>query len=250
MLKFWIRSFLSGVGFLTPFPISDTILADREALRKSPILFPVIGALLGGFSSGIAWLLLFILPLPVVAAVLVVLFGLLSGALHLDGWADTCDGFLSSRPRARILEIMKDSRTGAMGVFGMSALLLLKFSALRSMPQNVLMTAAFFSPFYGRAMLFTQWALLPAVKPKTSLADMFDTKLIKIALWPGLMFVLLTSIGFAGFKIALVLASGILFILLFNKFCMKKIGGYTGDTLGAVIELSELYCLLAFAAIL
>ncbi len=124
----------------------------EEDLAGSVPWFPVVGLLLGarggrGWRGPCRWSA----PPMVAAAVLVVVLLSFSGGLHLDGLADTADGFLSSRPRERILEIMKDSHIGAMGVIAIVCVLLLKFAALASLPAGTAL-AGRAADAAGRAM--------------------------------------------------------------------------------------------------
>ncbi len=126
-----MKRLLAAIRFLT-----DRAAARRLGARPSPIWpaacpsFLSSGCCLGGLAAAIAWGMARIAPPMVAAAVLVVAMLSFSGCLHLDGLSDTADGLLSSRNRQRMLEIMKDSHVGAMGVIAVACVLLLKFASL------------------------------------------------------------------------------------------------------------------------
>jgi adenosylcobinamide-GDP ribazoletransferase len=104
-------------------------------------------------------------PAMISSIVLVVMLLSFSGAMHMDGLSDTADGFLSSRPRDRILEIMKDSHVGSMGVVAIVCLLLAKFAAIQSLSEMRLWRTLFLMPLAGRCMMVVQMALLPYARP-------------------------------------------------------------------------------------
>ena len=119
-----MKRFLAAIRFLTILPLPGEWGAAESDLADSVPFFPVVGLLLGGLAAAIAWGMARIAPPMVAAAVIVVAMLSFSGCLHLDGLSDTADGFLSSRNRQRMLEIMKDSHAGAMGVIAVACVLL------------------------------------------------------------------------------------------------------------------------------
>jgi len=131
-----VRRLVLAVTFLTGLPVPLHGDADEADLWGSMGWYPLVGLGLGSVGwllyAGSLWLVT-----PAVAAVLTVaLLELATRALHLDGLMDTCDGYFSGRSRERALEIMKDSRVGAMGVVGALAVVLLKVTALASLGRH------------------------------------------------------------------------------------------------------------------
>jgi adenosylcobinamide-GDP ribazoletransferase len=113
------RNFIAALRFLTIIPLPGSVGTEPEDLQGALPYFGLVGIVLGIFSGLIAWGLWSIFP-PMVAAVLLVIVLLsYSGAMHLDGLADSADGFFSARKREQILEIMRDSRIGVMGVIAL-----------------------------------------------------------------------------------------------------------------------------------
>lgn len=241
--------FVAALRFLTIFPVPGKIGHDREQLAGSIPFFPFIGLGLGLGGATVSWLLWTLFPAPVAAVLLTsVLLGF-SGGLHLDGLADTADGFFSARPRAQILEIMRDSRIGAMGVLALVLVLLLKVSALAGLDRGEAFKAALLMPVAGRCAIPVLMALLPYARPEGGLATLFYTRRSgAVGIWAFLFFTLLSwlLIG-SGFRFSVTLFG--VTVLGFAFFCKKTIHGATGDTLGAVCELSEACTALACSAL-
>ena len=136
-----MRTFLAAVSMLSALPLGRFCPTETE-LRRSLNLFPAAGLLFGALFYGIGWCLAgYCAPLPA-AMLLALLPEALTKGLHLVGLAVTADGFLSGRSRERKLEIMRDSRTGSMGVAAIFALLGMKFALFASLPPELLPAAA------------------------------------------------------------------------------------------------------------
>lgn len=225
--------------FLTIIPLPGTFGADFEDLKGSLPFFPVVGVVLGIMSGAAAWLAWYFFP-PLVAAVILT-FVLLSfsGALHLDGLADCADGFFSCRDRGRILEIMRDSRIGVMGVIAVVMLILLKVSVLSGLERDNAVRAAVLMPVAGRSALVMMIWLLPYVRKEGGLGSPFYSSAGGWSLLLSLVLLFAAGYTVMGMK---GLAAGIIVlfvVFLFSRLCHRKIGGATGDTLGASCELVE-----------
>jgi len=235
----WVKSCAAAFRFLTIIRLPSTFGDDAEDLEASVIFFPLVGSVLGLAAAAAAWLLWQLFPPFAASSMLVVLLFSFSGALHLDGLADTADGFFSSRPREMILEIMRDSRIGVMGVAALFAVLLLKVSSLSAMDGSKALKAAFIIPLAGRCTMVVMMRLLPYVRSQGGLGTRFYARINGLPAYLGVTVLLLLCFvvyGYAGLALAgLVLAV----LLLFSLFCFRKIGGATGDTLGAACEIAE-----------
>ena len=245
----WLRRCLAAFCFLTIVPLPVSWSGTSEDLAGSPPFFPVVGLVLGCTAGACSWILWQLLP-PLVASVLLtgILFSF-SGALHLDGLADSADGLFSSRGRDRILEIMRDSRVGAMGVIALVMILILKISCLSVLSQGQAIRAALLMPLAGRCGLVFMMAVLSYVRPDGGLGTLFYSRTFRAAALISLIF-----LGLAGYLaqdvrglIAVVMAMAVVFT--FALFCRVKIGGATGDTLGAACELAEVCVALVLAAL-
>ena len=176
------------------------------------------------------------------------LISAVSGGMHLDGLSDTADGFLSARPRARILEIMKDSHVGVMGAAAIASLLLLKASAVASIPREMLWRVAFLMPVAGRSALVVSMAVLPYARPEGGVASVFYKRRLRSAAL--LAAALLATAGWLACRWSGLVCAGasVGAVLLFSAWAYRRIGGATGDTLGAACEIAEVVPALVLSA--
>lgn len=242
-----LATFLAGFRFLTIVPVQWKCEQDGRFFKASLILFPCIGLLIGLLCYAMVSLGSVFLPSQLSILLGLTLLAGVSGCLHLDGVADSCDGLLSSRPRERSLEIMRDSHTGAMGVIGLIFILLGKFAALSSLPLDLMLQSMLLMPLLGRTAILLTMAILPYARKSNGLGLLFYSPASRqIALVGGLfslVVVLLISVAASPFVVLglLVTVGG------FSWWCFARFGGATGDTLGAVCELTELSVAVSFS---
>lgn len=240
-----MRSFWAALGFLTLAPVPRSWARGEDALSLSLPMFPLVGLLAGGVLAAIAYGLQRLVPSLPLAALLVIGLVSVSRAMHLEGVADTADGLLSSRPREQMLEIMKDSHTGAMGVIAVVLLVVFKLSLLAAVSGSELWRIVLLTPLAGRCALVTMMVMLPYARTGGGLATVFVPSLRgrarrgltiawAVVLPPAVGWLLVGWMGLVGGVAALAMC------LLLMAVCRRGIGGYTGDTLGAVCELAEL----------
>jgi adenosylcobinamide-GDP ribazoletransferase len=233
----------------------------------------LVGLLLGGLGAAAAWALDRLnVPAMLAALALVVLLLGCSGCLHLDGLSDSADGLLCSRSRDRMLEIMKDSHVGPMGVVAVLVVLLAKFSALASMPSGFRWPAVLLMPLAGRAAIVVHLALLPYVRPgglgtifcqpvgpacraglpssrsadpspsadpsRSASGTHSASGTYMAAAWA---LGLLAAVGWGLFGPRGLAIGGVALaaMLVSAGYLYRKLGGITGDTLGAASELLE-----------
>ncbi|HHO47912.1 MAG TPA: adenosylcobinamide-GDP ribazoletransferase [Desulfobacteraceae bacterium] len=244
-----LGSCFAAFRFLTVFPLPSSLGRKEEDLAGAVYFFPVVGLVLGAMAVAGALLIRHLFP-PFPAAVLLV--GLIlsfSGALHLDGLADTADGFFSARDRDTILEIMRDSRIGVMGAASLFLLLTLKVACLTVMDHGLVLKASLLTPLAGRCALLLAMGVLPYARPDGGLGTLFYSSPLRRRAAVGgtvILFVVSTAVlGFRGLAAASVIGAA---TLLFCLFCHRKIGGATGDTLGASCEAAETVLLVFLAA--
>lgn len=140
--------FLAALQLLTIIPVRR---APRpEDLHASLAYFPVVGVVIGLLLAGVGWLLRWVLPSSLVAALLVVAMVVVTGGLHLDGLSDTCDGLAGHRTVEERWRVMHDSRAGAFGVIGIALALLVKYVALGSMSGAILLPTLLLMPVASR----------------------------------------------------------------------------------------------------
>jgi adenosylcobinamide-GDP ribazoletransferase len=234
-----MRPLLAAVQFLTIFPLPSGFQAQEKDLRKSLIYFPIVGLTIGAamaaLDSGISRLFP---PLPE-SAILVILMMAASGCFHMDGLADTADGFLSSRPKERILEIMKDSRVGPMGVIAIVCAIILKIAALSSVPEAQHWRVILLTPLAGRCALILGMKAGPYVRAQGGLASAFGQP-NRFVVIGTICFV--TAVSFFMLRLLGLFIAGItvLTTIVVSFWSRRKIGGFTGDTLGATCEIVEI----------
>ncbi len=241
-----MNAFFLAVSFLTRIPV-PAFSASTEVWRKSAAFYPLVGAIVGGllWAADLGISQLFSPPL---AAVLTLAFWVyITGGLHLDGWMDLADGLGSHRSRERMLAIMKDSRVGAMGVLAAILLLMIKGTALYELLGT------------NRAVLLL---LVPAAaRTYLLLAIRFWPYLTETGIGSGMReglrwwHLLLGGVGLFGlgwYMGGLHAVAALLITLVgslwFCRMIAKKLGGFTGDGYGALVEWSETVCLLAIIA--
>jgi adenosylcobinamide-GDP ribazoletransferase len=245
-----MNRFLAAIRFLTVVPVPGTGGTAPADLAGSVPFFPVVGLLLGAAAAALAWGLARVAPPLVAAAALLIAMMGFSGCLHLDGLSDTADGFLSCRDRPRMLEIMRDSHAGAMGLIAVIAVLLLKFAALASLASLApasLWPAAGLMPLAGRVAICVHLALLPPARPD-GLGAIFCRQRHVAAAISALALLAVVAAVLLGPARGLVLAAACLAVtLLLAAYVYRKLGGATGDTLGAACEIVEVVPALGLA---
>ncbi len=242
-----MRGLATALRFLTVLPLPGRLGASAEELAGSVFWFPVVGVLIGLGSGGLAWVAFRFAPPAVAAVVVVIALAAVSKGLHLDGLADAADGLLSSRSRERMLEIMKDSHVGVMGVLALLAVLGLKVTALASLGAEWAWVAALLMPVAGRGAMTMLMGTLPYARPEGGLGALFA--LGKDPVVAGWALVVLLGVGLvAGREMGLMaggLTAGV--AAVFGWHVRRVLGGMTGDTLGAVCELGEVVPVVTMA---
>lgn len=238
--------FFAAVRFLTVLPVPGSLGAGEKDLARSVPYFPLVGVLIGVIVAALDYGLGRVFPGSVASVLTVIVLLAASGGFHLDGLADTADGFLSSRPRERMLEIMKDSRTGPMGVVAIVCVIALKIAALAAISSPLRIWAIFLAPVAGRSALVTMMAVLPYARKEGGICSIFRVNQYQ-AVWTGILLIAL-GVLVAGWMGALAGVLSVAVTLLLAGHTYRKIGGLTGDTLGAACELVELVPLLVMAA--
>lgn len=269
-LGFWNRAWAelsTALAFLTIIPIpAPTFPSSSNRGESSPpsgnargraggsrtgrvvAWFPVVGLVIGTLLM--AWELATrsVVPDPVRAVVSVILSTIISGGIHLDGLMDTADGLFSGRDRARALQIMRDSRVGAMGVLAAIFSVLLKWSLILSTPSRARPFALLVMPVMGRWSMCAAVHAFPYARPGGGLGKSFARSTSRgdlafataTAVGPAVMLAFLLDPRFlAMFFVTAPLS------LAASRAISRKLGGLTGDVYGAINELSEILALLA-----
>jgi len=243
MLPFWI-----ALQFLSSLPIRLPGMPVPQALGRSLLFYPLVGLLFGAILWALNGLLLGT-PLLLHAALLLTVWVLLSGALHLDGLADSADAWLGGfGDRERTLTIMKDPRSGPIAVVTLVLVLLLKFAALLALIEQQQALALLIVPLIGRSALLGIFLTTPYVRPGglgQALADHLPRSAGKRVL--ALSAVVCVLIAGLNGVVAVVLAT--LGFVWLRQVMLRRLGGTTGDTAGAMLELLEVAVLVGLALV-
>lgn len=242
-----MKRFLLALQFLTILPVKTKSEIKEKDFGASLLYFPLVGLLIGLLLS-LGSLLFSLFPALVKSAMILTLSIFITGGIHLDGFADTCDGLYGNKPVEKILEIMRDSRIGAMGVIGITSLLVLKFSVITSLPEGFLWKILIVMPVFSRWFQVLACRTARYVRREGKAKYFIEYSQRRDVIIGGIftlaLSVLLMSMkGFILFFISMIPAS------LFLYYIRRRIGGMTGDTIGAVNEIAEV-CMLLFGIIL
>ncbi|AXI60615.1 adenosylcobinamide-GDP ribazoletransferase [Pseudomonas kribbensis] len=241
MLPLWI-----ALQFLSSLPIRLPGMPAPEELGRSLLFYPLVGLLFGV----ILWALNIALagaPLLLHAALLLTVWVLLSGALHLDGLADSADAWLGGfGDRERTLTIMKDPRSGPIAVVTLVLVLLLKYAALLALIEKQQGMALIIVPLIGRAALLGLFLTTTYVRAGglgQALADHLPRK----TGWQVLAVSSVVCVLIAGFNAVVALLLAVVVFIWLRHLMVRRLGGTTGDTAGALLELLEMSVLVGLA---
>lgn len=246
MIKDYINGFVLNLQFLTRIPVPVKIEYSDRAFAAGSVFAPAIGLLIGLVSVCVYLLFGFLDKGPLALLFAMAAEIAATGGIHLDGLADTFDGIFSYRDRYRVLEIMKDSRLGTSGAIALVLSLMLKYVMLASLPGNYIIFCLAAMPVLSRMTISWSAGLSTYARKgeetmtaglvrntgpieiivSTTLAVIIGALLLKLAVVPLVMIIIAFS----------------LMTVLYMKF---RIGGVTGDVIGAIIELSEVVFLLS-----
>lgn len=244
-----MRLYIVALQFLTIIPLPFTVRYDEKSLGRSMALFPLVGLTLGALLVGADYLLFPLFPPRVVTLILIVLMTAVTGALHLDGVADVCDGLAARGDRERFLRVMKDPHIGAVGAVGVALTLLLKYEALCAIPFAHRAEALLVFPMVARfaQVFFTVGSNRARDDGLGSLfiAGVGPFELvIATGLTLGIVLALLGLQGLWVVAIALAVTWG------FKFWAHRRLGGITGDLIGCASEINEIVVLLVMVAML
>lgn len=234
-----MKNFILMIQFLTRIPINIKVDVDDKSFMKGIVYFPLVGLIVGILNVFFYLLSIRFLPVPI-TAVLVTLFNVcLTGAFHLDGLSDTCDGIYSSRKRERMLEIMKDSRVGTNGAAAIFFDLALRIVLIASLNKADAVKALAVSAILSRTMIVLLSHISQYARKEGGLGNYYIGKInLKTTIIAILTAVILSSV-ILRWKAVFVVLPVILITFIYNIYIKSKIGGMTGDTLGAAVEFIE-----------
>lgn len=239
--------FLAALKFLTILPLFSKREDSIEEIRGSLVYYPLVGLIIGLILAALNWLFGFLFPQAVANGLLIVSLVIISGALHLDGFIDTCDGIAGHKPVEARWQVMHDSRTGAFGVVGAVLLILMKYVSLNSVPPGLLTPTLIMMPVLGRwAMVYAIFAY-PYARPE-GLGKIIKPGATWFSFGAATVITLVIGIGLAWIGLdvtAVVTMVGVwVIIVIVATFFKRMFAGLTGDTYGAINEIAEVSVLL------
>lgn len=231
-------------SFLTRLPVPVPAGVGPRDVARSMLVFPLVGAALGGLQAGVGLLLVRALPAAVAAALVVALGTLATGALHLDGLADTADGLGGGRDAEHALHIMRDHAVGSYGAAAVGLSLLVKSAAIGALLGGtgtlgwLPMAGAL-----GRWIVVPLARLAPQARPN-GLGAAVAAHVGRRELGGATVLAGALALGLGGVRGAAAMAVVALAGAALAALCRRRVGGVTGDTLGAAAELAEALALV------
>ncbi|MBB3060543.1 adenosylcobinamide-GDP ribazoletransferase [Microbulbifer rhizosphaerae] len=254
------EAFFYALMFLTRLPVERFVRsADTEVAARAVYFYPLVGALMGSLLL-LSAIILAPLGTWLAAALVVTLWVLLTGALHLDGLADCMDGYYAghkmadkSARRERILQVMRDPACGAVALVALLLVLLLKVVAVASLweqdgGQEGSLLAVLLAPLLARTVVLPFMALADYARSEGVVAPA-QTAGVQTLWLVALVTCALVSLLLGPLVAGVLFSALALLVLYWWRFWHEQIGGYTGDCLGALVELSELLVLILLVAL-
>lgn len=242
-----LRAARAALIYFTRLPLPSLRDSTADDWRRAATYFPFAGWVVGAAVGAVAWSASFVLPENVAAGLALAVGALLTGAMHEDGFADVCDGFGGGTTRERTLEIMRDSRIGAFGAVGLLLLVGLRWHALAALPAAHVIGAAIAAAALSRAASISLLASLDYARTEGKarpVVSRLRAPRVAFALILGALPLLLLPATWAWCVVALLIVRACA-ALWFHR----RIGGYTGDCLGAVQQVGEVVTLVVFIAL-
>ncbi len=239
-----IQPFLIALQFLTRLPVRLKSQPNEHDMGRSLLYYPLVGLLIGALLVASSWLLSDTPPF-VAAALLVTLWVILTGGLHLDGLADSADAWIGGMDdRDKTLTIMKDPNCGPFGVIAILLVLQLKLATLHALFMNDASIVLFIAVILGRTLLPLLLLTTPYVRSHglgSALARHQPRSLSIIVIITTIISILFI---YPASSLALIMTAAIVFLFV-RASMLHRIGGTTGDTAGALVEITEVAVLLA-----
>lgn len=244
------RRFVLALQFLTVVTVWPGLKVQGRDLAGSVPFFPLVGLFLGAGLALFRYLVSDVFPPILGDALTIALWVALTRGLHLEGVADSSDALAHGIHRDRALEIMKDSRSGAFAIMGVALVLLLKWAGLMSLSPNLKITALIIMPVAARWAMVLIMAISQPARSDGGLGRSFIVDI-------GFLEALIAGISAFAFGIllmgavgAFIMAGAAVYAWLASLYLKRRLGGVTGDVIGATGETTEVLTLLALAALL
>jgi len=237
-----IRLLLTAVQYFTRIRVPAWVGHAPERLTGAIRYFPAIGLVVGASGAAVMWLAALALPEPLPAILSTTVTILMTGAIHEDGLADTSDGLGGGATRERAIEIMKDPRIGVFGAIALILMLLLKIATLSLLPlwtaMAALVAAHAFSRFCAVLVIVAGRYVGSADRSRSApVVERVKVGDVVVAALFGL-----PALVLCGPRVIVAIVVALVLVGVLWRWCVQRIGGYTGDTLGATQQVAEIGC--------
>lgn len=240
-----IRRLILMVQFFTRIPITTSFKAETEDYGKGLIFAPLIGLIIGEILAALYIILNHVLPAYICVVLVVIIYLLITGGLHFDGLGDTFDGIFSNRPKDKILEIMRDSRVGTNAVLAIVCILLLDVALLLGINKEYIVSVLLLMPVAGRIASLVGAGVSKYARTGEGIGKSFIEHCGIKEIIIGLIIYFAIFYLLAGLNGLIISALPPISAIIIIKLLGRKIGGATGDILGAVLEINQTIFLLA-----
>lgn len=242
-----LKNLIFAVRFLTIIPFKNANKIEVKSFSDSTVFFPLAGLFLGVILASVGSLLTGVFPDFLLSVFIVFFLVILTGGLHLDGFADTMDAFYAGKDKDNILKIMRDSHIGTMGVAGVVGIILLKVGFLQALPLSIRFKSLLIMPVLSRWSMVFAIFLYDYVREEGKAKFFFtDMNCIKFSLSTLVTVIITYSLfEYKGLFLFFFIAVN---TFIFGQMVKRKISGMTGDTLGALNEVNEVLVLLLLYA--
>ena len=234
-----LRQFLLAVQFLTRLPVPNRLATTEEELGRATAFFPLVGVIVGGSTAGVYLLALRVVSVPVAVAVALAFATFITSGFHEDGLADTFDGLGGGWTKDRALEIMRDSRIGTYGALALIFLILGKFVILTELGSEQVWRWLIVAHVAARWTVLPLCRWLPYARPEGQ-GKLVAKQITSTALSIGSLTFLVTLLLFPWPTALIALAVTFVVTFLSGLHYKRRLGGITGDCLGATNQITEL----------
>ncbi len=245
-----MKGLLVALQFLTSIPVKIKGKITDKDLAGSMAYFPLAGLLVGALLALSYNILVLVFPHAVVCAFIMIINVMLCGGLHIDGFIDTFDAIASGADRKRILEIMKEGRPGAVGMASVVLLFIAEYSLLVSLPGEAVAMSLIAMAVLSRTSFVISSAFYPYARETEGLGKKFAGRLAKKDIITALLTAVAVFSLIYRFKVFVFIPAACCVILAFNSYFFRKLGGVTGDTMGALGEIMEVAALALAVALI
>lgn len=250
-MKEYFYDLLLMIQFLTRLPVKKSLPCDMKNFRDGTAMFPIIGFIVGGIQWLTYYVCIKVFPANITAIFVLLIGILLIGCLHQDGFGDIFDGFFSFKgDKDKIIEIMKDSRIGTYAAVSLVFDILTKYAALSFIISKNMSLVIIVAPVISRCSTILL-SLIGKNAKKTGTGNLFIQNTSPVHFIISLLITIGLSVWLIGIHNTIIaIPLGFVVTLLFLQLCNSKIGGITGDCLGANNEFVEMTVLILFTALL